>query len=412
MESNFLMKHSILPILIIQIFSIFYCKQNSELAIKGIIPLPQAQESNALELTNLTLSSGTLSPTFSSRTNSYTATVLNSVSTITITPTANDSNATITVNGNITQSGTSSVDISLNIGANTITILLTKATKTSATYTVVVTRQSPPSTTNTLSNLIVSAGTLSPTFSSATNTYTMTLANSVSSITLTPTATDSTSTITVNGTSVNSGVASNSISLIVGANAISIIVTSASGTTNTYNLTVTRLNNTTYRIFISTSSYNGNLGGIAGADSKCNADPNKPNDGSTYKAIVVDNSGVQRRACTSGNCTNVAENIDWALRVNTIYVRSSDSATILTTNTAGIFAFGTLTNAFKSGAQVQFWTGLRSDWQSSSNDCNDWSSSSSGNNGRYGLSDATDSNAIRSGTTTCDNTAFLFCAEQ
>lgn len=139
MESNFLMKHSILPILIIQIFSIFYCKQNSELAIKGIIPLPQAQESNALELTNLTLSSGTLSPTFSSRTNSYTATVLNSVSTITVIPTANDSNATITVNGNVTQSGTSSVDISLNIGANTITILLTKATKTSATYTVVVT---------------------------------------------------------------------------------------------------------------------------------------------------------------------------------------------------------------------------------------------------------------------------------
>ena len=133
------MKFSISIILIFKFIILFSCSNKPELAIKGIFPLPQAQESNALELTNLTLSSGTLSPTFSSRTNSYTATVLNSVSTITVIPTANDSNATITVNGNVTQSGTSSVDISLNIGANTITILLTRATKTSATYTVVVT---------------------------------------------------------------------------------------------------------------------------------------------------------------------------------------------------------------------------------------------------------------------------------
>lgn len=54
--------------------------------------------SNNADLSDLILSTGTLSPVFESATTSYTSTVANSVSSITVTPTASQTNATITVN--------------------------------------------------------------------------------------------------------------------------------------------------------------------------------------------------------------------------------------------------------------------------------------------------------------------------
>ncbi|HLD45750.1 MAG TPA: DUF1554 domain-containing protein, partial [bacterium] len=65
------------------------------------------------------------------------------------------------------------------------------------------------------------------------------------------------------------------------------------------------------KIFVTDATYNGNLGGVAGADALCEADANKPATG-TYKALIVD--GVARVACTTANCGGGAgENIDWVL---------------------------------------------------------------------------------------------------
>jgi hypothetical protein len=93
----------------------------------------------------------------------------------------------------------------------------------------------------TLSNLVISSGTLTPTFSSSTTSYTSSVANSVSSLNITSIATQgSSSTIKVNGTTVASG-ASTPVSLIVGSNSISVVVTAPNTTTTkTYNITVTR----------------------------------------------------------------------------------------------------------------------------------------------------------------------------
>jgi len=82
-----------------------------------------AISSNA-NLSNLVLSSGSLSPTFSSNTVSYTATVSNLVS-IQVTPTVSDSNATVKVNGKIVNSGAASGAIRLQVGTNVITNLVT-----------------------------------------------------------------------------------------------------------------------------------------------------------------------------------------------------------------------------------------------------------------------------------------------
>jgi hypothetical protein len=105
----------------------------------SITALPSVS-SNA-NLSNLVLSSGTLNPAFASGTTSYTASVPNSISSITVTPTAADAGATITVNGNTVASGSASPSIALAVGSNTITTIVTAQNGTTTnTYTVTVTR--------------------------------------------------------------------------------------------------------------------------------------------------------------------------------------------------------------------------------------------------------------------------------
>jgi hypothetical protein len=92
-----------------------------------------------------------------------------------------------------------------------------------------------------LSNLSLSAGTLTPVFASATTNYTASVSNAVSSITVTPTTSDAGATVTVNGTAVISGSPSGAIALAVGPNTITTVVTAQDAvTTKTYTTTVTR----------------------------------------------------------------------------------------------------------------------------------------------------------------------------
>ena len=95
-------------------------------------------------LSAMTISQGTLSPDFDSATTSYTATVAEDVTTMTLTPTVNDGSATVTVNTVSVTSGNPSGDLALSYGDNTITVLVTaEDTTTTKTYTVVVTRPRP-----------------------------------------------------------------------------------------------------------------------------------------------------------------------------------------------------------------------------------------------------------------------------
>ncbi|CAF0860022.1 unnamed protein product [Rotaria sordida] len=195
--------------------------------------------SNNSSLSNLVLSTGTLSPTFATATTSYTTSV--SVPSITVTPTAAAGTSTITVNGNAITSGAASGSIALSLGSNTITVVVTAQDASTTTYTITVTRSL--STNANLGSLVLSSGTLAPTFAAATISYTASVTNATTSITVTPTLpANTTSTITVNGNTVASGVASGSIALSVGANTITTIVTAEDGsTTKTYTVTVTRV---------------------------------------------------------------------------------------------------------------------------------------------------------------------------
>ena len=90
-------------------------------------------------LSSLTVDQGVLTPVFSSGTLSYTVNVENSVSSINVTPTTNDSGAAITVNGSVVSSG-NPASVNLSVGQNTVSIIVTAEDDSSTTYIIVITR--------------------------------------------------------------------------------------------------------------------------------------------------------------------------------------------------------------------------------------------------------------------------------
>jgi len=105
-----------------------------------MLTVTRALSANA-NLSILKTSSGAVSPAFSTNTTDYTRAVGNAVTSITITPTAADANASITVNGLFVKSGNASESINLNVGDNTIpTVVTAQDGSTQKTYTIVATR--------------------------------------------------------------------------------------------------------------------------------------------------------------------------------------------------------------------------------------------------------------------------------
>ncbi len=103
--------------------------------------------SNNADLSALTLSSGTLSPTFASGTTAYTASVPNPTTSITVTPTRAQANATIEARVNAgayapVTSGSASAALLLNVGSNTVDVRVTAEDgNTQKTYSLTITRR-------------------------------------------------------------------------------------------------------------------------------------------------------------------------------------------------------------------------------------------------------------------------------
>jgi hypothetical protein len=123
-------------------------------------------------LSALAVSNSSLSPAFSSSTVGYTVTVANSITSYTVTPTVNQANATIKVNGSTVTSGSASQAIGLGVGDNPIYVVVTAQDGTTTkTYTVIVTR---PGSTPTYA---VQANTTSISEGGTPVTYTVTTTN-------------------------------------------------------------------------------------------------------------------------------------------------------------------------------------------------------------------------------------------
>jgi gliding motility-associated-like protein len=282
-------------------------------------------------LSGLALSSGLLSPTFASGTSSYTATVANSVSSITLTPTTTNAGATISVNGDVVASGQSSGLVNVSVGTNTLTVLVTAQDgSTQQSYTVTVTRTAP-ATDATLARLVLSAGSVSPAFSSGTNSYTATVGTNVSSLTLTPTLNDANATVTANGDAVASGQSSGAINLGIGSNVISVIGLAQDGVTQqAYTLTVTRTAPSSVATLAGLSISTGTLSPVF-SSSRTNYDATVANSVSaiTVTPIVTDATAtidVNGIPVVSGQ-TSGAINLSPGENAITVLVRAEDQTT-------------------------------------------------------------------------------------
>lgn len=191
----------------------------------------------AADLAKLELSAGTFTPTFSGATVAYTLTVGNGVASTMVTATPVTADATMQINNQAAQAGQAFGPVPLNVGSNSITIIVTPRGSPSKSYTVAVTRSANVN----LSNLSLSAGPLSPAFSSDRVSYSVAAPNQPGQTTITATAELAGSAITIGGATAVSGQPFGPLPLNVGANTFEIVVRApASSEEKKYTVVVTR----------------------------------------------------------------------------------------------------------------------------------------------------------------------------
>lgn len=186
-------------------------------------------------LSGLSLSSGSLDPSFIGSNLEYSLTVKNSVDNISVAPVALE-DSLVFINNNAAISGDYTDPIDLTVGENIISIeVKSKDLALNRLYTLKVKREPC------LNNLSLSSGNLNTPFDPETKDYTVTVPNDINNMDVRPEVTGGAS-IKVNGSSVNSGEDSSEIALEEGKNTITIEVTSPDGKAfANYTITVKRL---------------------------------------------------------------------------------------------------------------------------------------------------------------------------
>lgn len=185
------------------------------------IGTPVIKDSNNY-LSSLSVTGYTISPAFNKNTTSYSLTVPNNVSSVTVNATKESVKATLTGTGNK----------SLSVGANNISVVVTAENGNKRTYTITVTRQSASqkSSDNSLKDLSVPGYTLSPAFSKDNLDYTLKVPNDATKIDVKAITNDEKSSVKIIGNT----------DLKVGNNVVTVEVTAEDGSKKTYKITVTR----------------------------------------------------------------------------------------------------------------------------------------------------------------------------
>ncbi len=203
------------------------------------------------DLQNLILSNGELSPGFNKEITSYSAEVENEITGIYITPTVANEVSSVTVSGVLTNSGSASSLINLDVGNSIFNVVVTAEDGSEKTYTITINRMELPSSIANLKNLIVSVPDsgfyMTPAFSPLQQSYTFRngsnngVANTTESATITVEKEDEKATVFINGTLVDSNSNSGEAGLIVGDNNIRVLVIAEDGTEKTYIVSLKRM---------------------------------------------------------------------------------------------------------------------------------------------------------------------------
>jgi len=154
------------------------------------------------------------------------------------------------------------------------------------------------------------------------------------------------------------------------------------------------------RVFVTSTLYDGNLGGLSGADSKCQERANAANLGGTWRAILS-TSAVDAR-------DRIGYNWEYLVLINGRVVE----------NVASLWD-GTLSNGpinineYGNTQSNSVWTGSSLGGSSVAYTCTNWTSNSSSIMGNQGLSSYTNSLWINDKSVACNNISnSLYCIEQ
>ena len=163
-----------------------------------------------------------------------------------------------------------------------------------------------------------------------------------------------------------------------------------------------------HRIFVTSTSYNGNLGGISGANSTCATHASNAGLTKTYKALLSDSTA------------DIVNNLQVS---GSVYI-FSDSSTRLLVVTAASDLWNSdsqdLLNSiqydekFNVLSSVTPWTGTDSDGTVAltGNHCSNWSSDGSGVSGQVGSATDVDDRWLEGSSVTCDNQHPLICISE
>jgi hypothetical protein len=157
------------------------------------------------------------------------------------------------------------------------------------------------------------------------------------------------------------------------------------------------------RAFVTAATFDGNLGGVAGANTKCSTAASNAGLAGTWKAIIADGGNS-----VYNNISISAATFDF-------------DGNYIANSTYGLFSYDLTTKLFistdENGTAIaeaaKVWTGSTSSGYASGNSCSNWSSNSAASTGTYGIkTEAWSLERISDSTATCDTVAHLYCVQQ
>lgn len=200
-------------------------------------PAPTAD----VDLANLELSVGTLTPAFDPDITNYTATVPYAVRSMQVTATASTSGHTLTIsNAPMVDGEPATVPLNFDPMGNGFGINIRAANGVEKGYNLIITRDQPSNNAD-LTSLALSNVDLAPAFSNSETDYAVTVPYLTTATSITATVADATAILRVNNRDVVSGTASPDVPLRVGVNTIAVDVMAEDSVTETKRtITVTR----------------------------------------------------------------------------------------------------------------------------------------------------------------------------
>jgi prepilin-type N-terminal cleavage/methylation domain-containing protein len=152
------------------------------------------------------------------------------------------------------------------------------------------------------------------------------------------------------------------------------------------------------QIFVTTGTWNGNLGGLTGAAAKCQTAAIDAGLSGTYVAWLSGDGYYASDYTSSAN---------YYILVDTTRVADSEEDL-----TDGTLQTAINKDEYSNARNTAVWTGTDSMGYDSGYTCTDWTNSTSGISGTAGLSSAADQTWTDNGTAACNSLKSLYCVEQ